>query len=124
MLIKANIDKEAKAFLNALFQFIVAQNRRATAAGDPDATQIHFTMMTLHAKLAAVPRRQVSWQDYSDNILNTAEAFGLHRKSGGYCDAPIIGSVVREIRSSLNTHAPQKTNQSGLASHFARTRNG
>ena len=33
---------EAEAFLNALFGFLVAQNKRLTNSGDPDAAQDHW----------------------------------------------------------------------------------
>lgn len=110
---KATIRGEAEAFLNALFHFAVAQNKRMTISGDPDAAQDHFTMMTLHAKLRAVPYVGASWQDYSENIINTADRFRLHLKSGGYHGAPIIGSAIREIRALLQEHKPcmaQETN--------------
>lgn len=104
--------------MNALFQFSVTQNKRLTNSGDPDAAQDHFTMMTLHAKLRAVPSGGVRWQDYSENIINTAEAFRLHLKSGGYYGASIVGSAIREIRELLSIHAPNGYELGMSASHF------
>ncbi len=124
MFTKTDIDSEAKAFLNALFHYSVAQNRRITASGDPDAAQDHFTMMTLHAKVSAVPQGAVSWQDYSENILNTAEAFRLHLKAGGYYGAPIIGAAMHEIRALLEDHTPQGHQPRSLVSRLAGLRNG
>ncbi len=124
MFLRADIDKHAQDFLDALFDYSVRQNKRITGSGDPDATQDNFTMMTLHAKLRAVPRSGVSWQDYSENILNTAESYRLHLKSGGYYGAPIIGSALREIRSLLQSHAPRPTDGGSLLSRLVRMRNG
>jgi len=109
---KTNIDDEVAAFLDALFQFAIAQNRRLTNSGDPDAAQDHFTMMTLHTKLRSVPHNGTSWQSYSENILNTAVAYQLHLKSGGYYGAPIIGSAIKEMQALLREHAPQDQNSS------------
>jgi len=124
MFFRVDIDSHAQAFLDDLFHFSVRQNKRITRSGDPDATQDNFTMMTLHAKLSAVPCCGVSWQDYSENILNTAESYRVHLKSGGYHGAPIIGSALREIRSLLQSHAPRPPDSDGLLSRIARMRNG
>ena len=124
MFTKARINGEAQAFLNDLFQFAVSQNKRITASGDPEAAQDHFTMMTLHAKLSAVPRNQGRWQDYSENVLNTAEAFRLHLKAGGYYGAPIVGAAMREIRILLEDHSPQQRHQRSANRFFCDFRNG
>ena len=123
MFLRINIDNQAKAFLDALFDYSVRQNKRITASGDPDANQDNFTMMTLHTKLRAVPHSSFSWQDYSENILNTAEAYRLHLRAGGYYGAPIVGSALSEIRLLLHQHAPQPTDEGGLLSRLARLRN-
>ena len=122
MFLRTKIDNQAKAFLDALFDYSVKQNKRLTASGDPDAHQDNFTMMTLLTKLRAVPHRRFSWQDYSENIVNTAEAYRLHLKAGGYYGAPIVGSALREIRSLLQEYAPQPSDDDGLLSKLTRMR--
>ncbi len=124
MFLRADIDSQAQAFLDALFDYSVKQNKRLTASGDPDGPQDNFTMMTLFAKLGAVPHSGVSWQDYSENILNTTEAYRLHLKSGGYYGAPIVGSTIREIQSLLHSYASHPSDGGGMVSRLARRRNG
>lgn len=116
---KIDIDDEATAFLDAMFRYSIAQNKRLIKSGDPDAAQDHFTMMTLHAKLRSVPHNGTSWQNYSENILNTAEAYQLHLKTGGYYGAPIIGSAIKEIQGSLREHAPNDQNSSRDAAYVS-----
>lgn len=110
--------------MDALFHYSICRNKRLTKSSAPDAAQGHFTMMSLDTKLRSVPSNYVSWQDYSENIINTAEAFKLHLKSGGYYGGPTVAFAINEIGMLLERHQPQQIQKSlfapSLVRHIAR----
>lgn len=110
----------ACAFLEALSAAMTAQTAVIAASGDPSAPKDHFTLMTLHNKLVAIPRLRSDWASYADNVRATTAAYQHYLRSGGFYGAAIVGSITRDIDCLLNEHAPPPGTFRELMQFFAR----
>ena len=101
-----DIGDQAGAFLDALYEWMKAQNARITASGDPDAPKDHYVMMTLLGKLRALGNDFGHWQAYCEAATRLTAGYKKHLKQNGHYGAPIVGSAERFIGELLRRMAP------------------
>lgn len=113
-----HITDAACAFLEALSDNMRAQTDCIAASGDPNASRDHYILMTLHNRLAAIPREGDDWQSFADNVLATTEAYQRYLQTGGLYGAPIIDSIKRDIICLLDHHTPAVNTFRGLLQYL------